>query len=71
MPEEVGPRVREIVARRVGNVVRDLDLFHLTAIDGVGTKIAWNRGHRSLLPRMKIVTRVTRESPTHNPVTPG
>ncbi len=38
MSEEVRSRVREIVAGRVGNVVRDLDLFHLATVDGCGQK---------------------------------
>ncbi len=41
--EEVRSRVRQIVAGRVRDVMRDLDLFHLTPIDGVGTEIAGDR----------------------------
>jgi len=43
MSEEIRPRICEIVARAVGNVVRNLDLFHLIAIDRVGAEIARNR----------------------------
>lgn len=42
VPKEIRPSVRQIVARAIGNVMRNLDLFHLIAVDGVGTKIARN-----------------------------
>jgi len=45
MTKEIGPRIGEIVARAVGNVVRDFDLFHLIAIDRVGAEIARDSGH--------------------------
>jgi hypothetical protein len=41
--EEIGPRIRQIVARRIRNVVRNFDFFHLAAIDRMGAKIAGNR----------------------------
>jgi hypothetical protein len=40
MPEEVRARVREIVSGAIGNVVRNLDLFHLRPVDRVGAEIA-------------------------------
>jgi len=43
MSEEIRTRVRQIVARTVGNVVRNLDLFHLIAIDRMRAEIARNR----------------------------
>jgi hypothetical protein len=43
MTEEIRARVRQIIAGRIGNVVRDLDFLHLPAIDGVRTEIAWDR----------------------------
>ena len=45
MPEKVRARVREIVAGAIRDIVRDFDLFHLIAIDGVGTEIARYCGH--------------------------
>ena len=41
--EEIGSRVRQIIAGRVGNVVRDLDLFHLATVDRMWTEIAGYR----------------------------
>src|SRR5271156_2579917 len=41
--EKVRTRVGEIVAGRVRNVVRDLDFFHLAAVDRVGAEIAGDR----------------------------
>ena len=38
--EEIRARVRKIVARRIGNVVREFDLFHLRTIDRMGAEIA-------------------------------
>ena len=49
MTEKIGARVRKIISRRVGNVVRNLDLFHLTAVNGVGAEIARNGRHRFFL----------------------
>jgi hypothetical protein len=43
MPEEVRPRIRKVVARAVRDVVRNFDLFHLIAINRMGTEIAWDR----------------------------
>ena len=50
MTEKVRPRVREIFARAIRHVMRDLDLFHLAAIDRMRAEIARNRGHE-MLPR--------------------
>ena len=47
MPEEIRPGVGEIVTRTIGDVVRDLNLLHLIAIDGMGTEIARDRRHGS------------------------
>jgi hypothetical protein len=41
--EEVGPSICQIVAGRIRDIMRDLDLFHLAAIDGMRTEIAGNR----------------------------
>jgi hypothetical protein len=50
MAKEIGSRVGEIIAGAIGDVVRDFDLFHLIAIDGVGAEIARNRGHVRFTP---------------------
>jgi hypothetical protein len=49
MPEKVRPRVRKIVTRTIGHVVRNFDFFHLVAIDRMRTEIAWNGGHGDLM----------------------
>jgi len=43
MPEEVGSRISKIVARAIGDVMREFDLLHLGPIDGMRTEIAGNR----------------------------
>jgi hypothetical protein len=48
VPEEVRASVRQIVTRTIGHVVRDFDLFHLIAIDGMRAKIARNSRHDGL-----------------------
>ncbi len=40
MTEKVRPRVGEVIARAIRDVVRNLDFFHLIAIDGMRTEIA-------------------------------
>lgn len=42
MPEEVRSGIRQVVARAIGNVMGDFYLFHLIAVDGMGTKVARN-----------------------------
>ena len=50
--KKVGPRVGQIFAGTIRHVVRNLDLFHLGAIDRMGTEIARNGGHMNAsLPR--------------------
>lgn len=41
--EEVRARVGEVITGAVGHVMRDLDFFHLIAIDGVGAEVARDR----------------------------
>ena len=43
MTKEVGARISEIFAGAVGHVMRNLDLFHLAAIDRMWAEIARNR----------------------------
>jgi hypothetical protein len=43
MTEKVRSRVREIFAGAIRHIVRDLDLFHLAAINLMRTEIARNR----------------------------
>ena len=40
MTEEIRPGVGEVVTRAIRYVVRDLDLFHLVPVDGMGTEVA-------------------------------
>lgn len=42
MSEKIRPGVRQVVAGAVRHVMGDLDLFHLIAVDRMGTKIAWD-----------------------------
>src|SRR5579862_6322950 len=49
MSEEIGSRIREILARTIRHVMRDLDLLHLCSIDGMRAKIARQRGHATSL----------------------
>ena len=52
MSEEIRARVREIVPRAIRHVMRNLDLFHLGAIDRMGTEIARDGRHMiDSLPR--------------------
>jgi hypothetical protein len=41
--EKVGASVREIITRRIGDVMGDFDFLHLPAIDRMGAEIAWDR----------------------------
>jgi hypothetical protein len=40
MPEKIGSGVRQVIAGTVGDVVRNLDLFHLIPVDGMRAEIA-------------------------------